>query len=246
MGYRAMTTIRLDRLLSNLGYCSRKEAAGLVKAGRLALADALILKADQTVALADVRSGALTLDGEKLDPPSPLTAMMHKPAGYSCSHAEKGRLIYDLLPERWKARSPTLSSIGRLDKESTGQLLLTDDGDLLHRIIHPKSHAKKHYAVTLEHALRGDESTLFASGTFLMKDDTKPLKAALWTPESEKSGQMILEEGRYHQIRRMFETIGNTVVTLHRTQTGGLVLGPLEPGQYEVLGEDRLAMLFVG
>src|ERR1700744_477141 len=111
-----MTTLRLDKLLSNLGYCSRKEADGMARAGRVLLRGAPVTRGDQAVAIEDARSGALTLDGERLDPPSPLTLMLHKPAGYSCSHDEKGKLAYDLLPPRWKARKPPLSSLGRLDK----------------------------------------------------------------------------------------------------------------------------------
>ena len=122
-----------------------------------------------------------------------------------------------------------------MDKESTGQVILTDDGDLLHRIIHPKSHAAKHYAVTLSDNVRGDEAGLFASGTFLMQGDDKPLKPAFWTAHGDKDGTMVLHEGRYHQIRRMFETLGNKVVGLHRFKTGGLALSGLEPGQYHIL-----------
>ncbi len=170
-----MSAVRLDRLLGNLGYGSRKEIGQQVKAGRVSLNGAVVKKADLSVSLEDARSGALTFDGEKLDPPSPLVVMLNKPAGYTCSHEDKGALVYDLLPVRWQARKPALSCAGRLDKESTGQVILTDDGDLLHRITHPKSHATKEYAVTLEHDLRGDEAALFATGTFLMTGDAKPL-----------------------------------------------------------------------
>ena len=235
-----MTTYRLDRWLANLGYGSRKESAAFVQAGRVALHGAVVKNVDQGIAIAEVRSGALTLDGETLDPPAPLTIMLNKPSGYICSHDERGALVYDLLPPRWKLRKPALSCAGRLDKESTGQVILTDDGDLLHRIIHPKSHAAKHYAVTVEQALRGDEAALFATGTFLMKDDAKPLKPAFWTPDGATSGQMILHEGRFHQIRRMFEMLGNEVVGLHRHQTGGLPIGELAEGEYRVLDDEEL------
>ncbi len=156
-----------------------------------------------SVSLEDARSGALTFDGEKLDPPSPLVLMLNKPAGYTCSHEDKGPLVYDLLPVRWQARKPALSCAGRLDKESTGQVILTDDGDLLHRVTHPKSHATKDYTLTLEHDLRGDEAALFATGTFLITGDAKPLKPATWTPRGPRTGRMLLQEGRFHQIRRM-------------------------------------------
>jgi len=235
-----MSQIRLDRLLSNLGYGSRKEVAFLVKAGRVSLNGIAVKSADQSVPLAAASGGTLTLDGEALDPLSPLTVMLHKPPGYTCSHEDKGSLVYDLLPTRWQARKPALSCAGRLDKESTGQVILTDDGDLLHRITHPKSHASKHYAVTLEHDLQGNEAALFATGTFLMTGDTKPLKPALWTPSGLRTGHMILEEGRFHQIRRMFETLGNNVTALHRQQTGNLPLGDLKPGKYQILSAEEV------
>ncbi len=238
-----MTTYRLDRWLANLGYGSRKEIASFVQAGRVALHGTVMKKVDQGIPIADVRGGALTLDGEALDPPAPLTVMLNKPPGYTCSHDESGALVYDLLPPRWKLRKPALSCAGRLDKESTGQVILTDDGDLLHRIIHPKRHAAKHYAVTVARALRGDEAALFATGTFVMADDAKPLKPAFWTPDGTHSGRMILHEGRFHQIRRMFEALGNEVVGLHRYQTGGLPIGTLVTGQYRVLDEDDLRMI---
>lgn len=230
-----MEALRLDRLLSNLGYGSRKEIMAFVQAGRVALHGNTVTKVDQRIVLADVRSGALTLDDAPVDLPAPLTIMLHKPRGYTCSHDESGALVYDLLPSRWKKRKPTLSCAGRLDKDSTGQVILTDDGDLLHRIIHPKGHAAKQYAVTVEDDLRGDEAALFATGTFVLQGDVKPLKPALWTPTGARSGQLVLHEGRFHQIRRMFATLGNQVVALHRYQTGYLPLTDLEPGEYRVL-----------
>jgi 16S rRNA pseudouridine516 synthase len=239
-----MSSVRLDRLLSNLGYGSRKDVAQLARAGRVLLRGVPVIKADQAIDPADARSGALTLDGEALDPPAPLVAMLHKPAGYICSHEEKGLLIYDLLPARWRHRKPPLSSAGRLDKDSTGQVILTDDGALLHRLTHPKSHAAKSYAVTLAEKLGGNEADLFASGTFLLTGDAKPLKPAQWTPQGDKGGTMVLHEGRYHQIRRMFETLANRVVTLHRFQTGALPLGDLAPGQHRILKATDLELLF--
>ncbi len=241
-----MTAVRLDKLLANLGYGSRREIAQMVKAKRVALRGAALSKADEKVALEDALSGALTFDGERLDPPAPLTIMLHKPVGYTCSHKEAGDIVYDLLPERWQARNPSLSSAGRLDKESTGQLIITDDGELLHRITHPKSKAPKHYEVTLEQDLRGDEAGLFATGTFLMVDDDEPLKPAEWTPTGARSGRMILHEGRYHQIRRMFATLGNLVVGLHRFQTGQLVLGELKAGEYRMLSEGDIRAVTEG
>jgi len=239
-----MSKMRLDRLMANLGYGSRKDIARLVTDKRVTLNGTVLGDAGASITLDDVSSGALRLDGEFVDPPAPLHIMLHKPAGYSCSHDEKGALVYDLLPPRWLLRKPALSCAGRLDKESTGQVILTDDGDLLHRIISPKKHAEKRYAVTLEHALRGDETAQFSSGHFLLRDDDKPLKPAQWQPADSKSGTMVLHEGRYHQIRRMFEALGNRVITLHRFQTGSLALDPLEPGKYRQLTADDMQQIF--
>ena len=174
----------------------------------------------------------------------PFTIMLNKPSGYTCSHKDPDKIVYDLLPERFQNRKPKFSMVGRLDKYTTGQLLLTDDGDLLHRITHPKKHAAKYYRVTLRDDLRGDEAKLFGSGAFMMKGEEKPLKPAEWKPEGAREGIMVLHEGRNRQIRRMFEQLGNEVVTLHRFQTGGLVLGDLEEGTWRALDEDDLAKIF--
>jgi len=236
-------SIRIDRLLSNLGYCSRSEAAAACRAGRVTLHGAAVRDAAQRVALAAVRAGALCLDGAAVDPPA-LTLMLHKPVGYTCSHDEAGPLIYDLLPERWRRRKPALSSVGRLDKASSGQLLLTDDGALLHRIIHPRAHAPKHYRVTTRAPLRGDESEHFGSGNFRLDGDPKPLRPARWRAETATRGVMVLGEGRYHQIRRMFAALGNEVVALHRFQTGGLALGDLAAGHYRILTSADIDAIF--
>ncbi|MGB5096642.1 MAG: pseudouridine synthase, partial [Porticoccaceae bacterium] len=205
---RLPASLRLDRLLSNLGYGTRKEIATACRAGRVTLNGEVVVGADQAIPLDLVRAGALALNGETVDPPAPLTIMLNKPAGHTCSHREAGSLVYDLLPRRWRGRKPVLSTVGRLDKDSTGQLLLTDDGDLLHRIIHPRTHAPKHYRVELSDPLRGDEEARFATGTFMLDGDDKPLRPAIWSAESARSGVMILTEGRYHQIRRMFAALG--------------------------------------
>ncbi len=240
-----MSKMRLDRLMANLGYGSRKDIARFVADQRVTLYGGVLVDADESIALEDVRCGALRLDDEPIDPPAPMHIMLHKPAGYTCSHEEKGALVYDLLPLRWQSRKPALSCAGRLDKESTGQVILTDDGDLLHRIISPKKHAEKRYAVTLENALYGNEATQFSSGHFLMQGDDKPLKPAQWLPADSKNGTMVLHEGRYHQIRRMFAALGNRVISLHRFQTGSLALDPLEAGQYRQLTADDVQKIFI-
>lgn len=238
-----MPTIRLDRLLSNLGYGGRKEMTMAIKNEWLEIDGARVTQPSLNIDLALVTAGRVTFDGQPLDPLFPLTIMLHKPVGYTCSHKDPAAIVYDLLPDRFANRKPALSMVGRLDKYSSGQLLLTDDGELLHRITHPKSHAPKHYRVGLRDDLRGDEAALFASGTFCMVKDENPLKPAFWTPEGSRGGTMVLHEGRYHQIRRMFETLGNEVVTLHRFQTGNLPLGDLEEGKWRSLSAEDIALI---
>ncbi len=241
MGKEKSKIIRLERLLSNLGYGGRREMAMAIKNEWVSV-DGNIIK--NPAFQLNPNASQVKLDGEIIDPISPMTVMLHKPEGYTCSHNDSGDLVYDLMTARFKSRKPTFSSIGRLDKYSTGQLLFTDDGDLLHRIISPKSCAKKHYHVTLRDNLKGNETDLFSSGEFYMDKDDKPLKPATWIAENERNGTMILSEGRFHQIRRMFETIGNEVLELHRFQTGGLSLGDLPKGEWRILNDDDLKAIF--
>ncbi len=234
--------VRLDRLLANLGYGSRKDVTKAIKSGLVKLNNVALT--DPSGQFDPVLMRDATYEGIQLEPPSPLTVLLHKPRGYTCSTDEDGDLVYDLMPWRWQIRTPVLSTAGRLDKDSTGLVLLTDDGQLLHRIISPKVHVGKHYRVSLRDPLKGNEAGLFASGEFCMTNDNKPLKPAIWKPEGEKNGIMILQEGRYHQIRRMFSALGNHVEDLHRFQLGGLSLDDLPEGEYRMLGEDDIAAIF--
>lgn len=234
--------LRLERLLANLGYGSRKAVHAAIKSGIVSVAGEIVRDPAAQYAPEDLKDA--TFDGEPLDPVSPMTILLHKPRGYTCSSDEQGLLVYDLLPPRWKQRDPLLSTAGRLDKDSTGLVLMTDDGQLLHKIISPKINVEKHYHVTLSDDLKGDETTLFASGEFLLKNDNKPLKSAQWIPDGPKSGTMILHEGRYHQIRRMFGACGNHVEALHRFRLGGLMLEGLGEGQYKILDDGELAAIF--
>jgi 16S rRNA pseudouridine516 synthase len=150
-----------------------------------------------------------------------------------------------LLPPRFARRNPGLNPVGRLDKDTTGLLLLTDDGQLLHRIIHPKSGCLKIYHATLDRPLDGREAALFASGTLLLQGETKPLLPAPLEVCGEKSVRITLHEGRYHQVRRMFAAAGNHVLTLHRISIGGLRLpDDLAEGGWRALTPAELAAVF--
>ncbi len=231
--------MKLVKHLANLGYGSRKEVAQMFRAGRVTDARGEVLYADDQPAHADIR-----VDEEPIDPPSGLLLMLHKPVGYTCSRKDQGRLVYDLLPPRFRLRDPLLSSVGRLDRDTSGLLLMTDDGQLLHRITSPKSELAKVYIATLAQDLGSEVTALFASGTLLLESEQTPLLPAELEALAPRRARLTLHEGRYHQVRRMFAAVGNHVEALHRERIGGLDLGDLAPGRWRVLGEDERARLF--
>lgn len=233
--------MKLVKLIANLGYGSRKQITQLFRAGHITNAAGEVLYADDQVAHADIR-----IDGQLLDPPYPLSLLLHKPLGVTCSTRDTGRIVYDLLPPRFRLRSPLLSSVGRLDRDSSGMLLMTDDGGLLHRIVSPKAKLAKTYDATLAQDLRGDEALVFASGTLLLDSETIPLAPARLHTIDPCHAQVVLTEGRYHQVRRMFAAVGNHVDALHRSRIGGLALGDLAPGAWRMLDDADLQRLFAG
>ncbi len=246
----APPTLRLDRLLANMGYGSRKEIQTLVKAGRITYDGVPVKDADLHVPITPGLSQRLTVAGAALDPPPGLMLMLHKPLGVTCSHKEAGPLVYELLPPRWRDRKPAISTIGRLDKETSGLLLLTDDGALLHRVIAPKSNVAKRYRVMLARPLRGDETEVLASGTLMLDGDDKPLLPAVMetlsgNDTSEPVVHVTLTEGRYHQVRRMFAALGNHVIALHRDRVGGIALPDnLAAGHYRILAAHEIDAIF--
>lgn len=231
--------MKLLRLIANLGYGSRREIAGWFLDGRITDANGMVLDEDTRADPAQVR-----IDGEPLDPPPGLVLMLHKPVGYTCSTKDPGRLIYDLLPRRYRYRDPLLSPVGRLDRDTSGLLLLTDDGGLLHRIISPKSHIPKRYDATLAQDLRGDEAAVFASGSLLLESEKTPLLPAPMETLQPRLARLTLHEGRYHQVRRMFAAVGNHVAALHRFQVGNLGLDDLPAGQWRALDTADIDRLF--
>ena len=237
--------LRLDRLLANLGYGSRREVQALVRAGEVTLDGAPLADPEARIGIAPGLSARMRVQGARLDPPPGVVLMLHKPAGHTCSHKEGGALVGDLLPARWRRREPQISTVGRLDKETTGLLLMTDDGDLLHRIISPRRHVAKRYLATLARSLRGDEAAVFAAGGLMLEGDAKPLAPAVLAPLSPTQAHLTVTEGRYHQVRRMFAAVGNHVEALHRDRIGALDLPPdLAVGKYAVMTPADIAKVF--
>ena len=235
-------TLRLDRLLANLGYGSRREVERIVWGDLVTLDGVALEDADQRIAVTPNLSARMTVNGVPLDPPPGLALMLHKPLGVTCSHKEQGPLVYSLLPERWRRREPAISTIGRLDKETSGLLLLTDDGVLLHKIISPRSNVSKRYDVTLARPLNGTEEKIFASGELMLESEKTPLLPVEMEVVSPKRAFVTLTEGRYHQVRRMFAAVGNQVTALHRDRVGGLALpDDLPAGDFRIMNEQDIA-----
>ncbi len=232
--------MNLVKLLANMGYGSRKEVQKLIRGGAVTSADGTVLGEDAAVAHEDIR-----YRGKAIDPAFGMVMMLNKPTGYVCSLKDRGQLVYDLLPERFAIRKPVLSTIGRLDSETSGLLLFTDDGDFLHKIISPRNHVPKIYEVTCARPLEASYGEVFASGTLVLEAEKDALKPAFLEVTGDKTARLTLYEGRYHQVRRMFAAVGNHVETLHRAQMAGLTLGDLRPGKWRLLSADEVAGLLV-
>jgi 16S rRNA pseudouridine516 synthase len=233
--------MKLVKLIANLGYGSRKEVAWMFREGRITDAAGEVLYADDKVEHEQIH-----VDGEPLDPPVGMVLMMNKPLGATCSRKDQGRVVYDLLPPRYRVRDPSLSTVGRLDRDTSGLLLFTDDGALLHRIISPRAEVTKIYEATLAQDLRGDEAELFASGTLMLESETTPLAPARLEVLAPRLARLTVTEGRYHQVRRMFAATGNHVDALRRIAVGALQLDELPAGEWRMLSEAEVAKVFAG
>ncbi len=222
---------RLDQLLSSLGYCSRSEARAFLKSHEV-LSGGQRLKQGSIKVEAD----SILIDGEPLDHPEGLFILMHKPAGYVCSHdGKEGPGIYDLLPDQWLRRNPRPETIGRLDKDTTGVLLLTDNGPINHRWTSPRHHVEKVYLVSLEETLESDLTSAFARGDLILDGEEKACRPAVYEKVDTHTARLTLVEGKYHQVKRMFSAFGYTVTALHRERFGDYTLEGLEPGAFRSL-----------
>jgi 16S rRNA pseudouridine516 synthase len=226
-----LKALRLDALLSRYGYCSRSEARGWLKKGRVTLnGKALTSHSDKAA------PDAVLVDGEPVEFAEGLLVLLHKPADHVCSHEPgEGPSVYDLLPPRWLERNPVVTTIGRLDKDATGVLLITDDGDLVHRWTSPKHKVAKLYEVTVDADLPTGLAELFASGTLLLDGEDKPCLPAILTVLGQREATLELTEGRYHQVKRMFASQGCKVTRLHRSRFGEIALDGLAPGEWRAL-----------
>lgn len=228
--------MRLDKLLSNLGVASRAGCRELLKAGRVQINGQIVR--DGAVHVPE--GAAVLLDGKALDTRLQRHLMLYKPAGVLTA-AEDGRqeTVMDLLPAVYRACG--CMPVGRLDKDTTGLLLLTTDGELAHRLIAPGRHVDKVYEATVDGVLDEGDAAAFAAGIPLKGFTALPAQLELL---AENRGRVTVQEGKYHQVKRMFGTRGKPVTALHRQSFGPLHLDEtLRPGQFrELTGEETAAL----
>lgn len=234
-----MAEVRLDKLISDTGSASRREAKELVKAGRVRIDMRIASSADQKL---DPDLSTVYIDGVPLDYKKNRYIMMNKPNGVLSATEDAGQqTVVDLLPESLKRQE--LFPVGRLDKDTTGLLLLTNDGGFSHSIITPKKHVAKVYRAAVTGILDESDIKAFEEG-IILADGTECMSAKLEI-ERPSVGLATVYEGKYHQVKRMFAARGKHVTALHRLSIGGLSLDPeLKPGQFRELTEEEKGKIF--
>lgn len=235
---------RLDKLLSLHKICSRKQAAALVRAGQVCLNGSVVRRADTRV---DTARDTLTVNGRPLLLQQHLYIMMHKPAGVlSATRDPHGKTVVDLLPPELQRRG--LFPAGRLDKDTEGLLILTDDGDFAHRMLAPKKHVAKWYEARLDQPVTPQDTAAFARGLELGGLRCLPAVLQALPPYADGTprARTAVREGKFHQVKRMFLSVGKQVLYLKRTKIGLLELDPaLAPGESRLLDAAELETVFL-
>ena len=245
------SSVFLPDMLFSQGFGTRRICAGLVQQGWVKLlGDAGFEVFEQTDQPIELHDGMpFMVQGELWQYHAKAYVLLHKPAGTECSHKPSAwPSVYSLLPTPLRQRPAKtglqgVQAVGRLDQDTTGMLLLSDDGQFIHRMSSPKHHVPKVYELTTEDPL--DESVVakLIQGVVL-NDDPKPVKAAACSLSGSHQMQLTLTEGKYHQVKRMLAATGHKVIQLHRSRIGNLSLSSdLLPGQWRWLTADELAEL---
>lgn len=235
-----MPTMRLDKFLSAQLNLSRTDAKKLLRAGRVTVGGAPETKGERQL---DPDAAEVSVDGNPVVYREHLYLMLHKPAGVvSSTDAPGDRTVLDLVPP--ELRRAGLFPAGRLDRDTTGFVLLTDDGAFAHAILSPSRHVPKTYLVTLTRPVTPEEAAAVTSGLILPDVALKPasLRFAETAPDGLPVYELVITQGIYHQVKRMFAHFGDPVVRLHRVSIGGLRLDPaLSPGEMRLLTPEEVA-----
>lgn len=235
-----MSFIRLDKFLSSQLAVSRTDAKKLLRQRGVAVNGEITVKADLQI---DPAADTVCVNGTQIVYKKHYYIMQNKPKGVVSATADGGVTVIDILPEHLKRNG--LFPAGRLDKDTTGFVLITDDGAFAHSLLSPAHHVEKAYIVTLEREVSAAERTEIETGLQIGDERFRPASLRyLDTPENLPRYEIVLTEGRYHQIKRMFGAQGNAVCALHRTRIGGLDLDPkLAPGESRALSEEEIGLL---
>jgi len=231
---------RLDAYLAHAGIGSRSDVKKLVRRGRVTVDG----EAVKDFSLHLTEGQVVRVDDEVIDPPlEGATLLLHKPEGHATSHdLREAPLVFDLVPDRYRTLS--IEAVGRLDRETTGLLVLTTDGQLNHALTHPKRKVSRRYRIRYVGDLAPDAVEQVARGIQLHDEETPTRPATLTLGPEPGEATLILREGRFHQVRRMIAALGGRVVSLHRDRIGGLELPEdLGPGAIRDATEDELAAL---
>ena len=234
-----MAIVRLDKIISDSGLYSRREAKELVRQGRVTVNGAPARSGDDKV---DALSAVIYVDGSALNCAKQRYIMLHKPGGVlSATEDSRQETVLSLLtPE---LRRLGLAPVGRLDKDTTGLLILTNDGDYAHRVISPKKHVPKAYRAAVDGVLDASDIAAFEAGVVL-SDGTACLPAQLEIVRPSVCNVTVFE-GTYHQVKRMLASRGKHVTALHRFRIGALDLDPsLKPGQWREMDACEAALVF--
>ncbi|MDM0058578.1 pseudouridine synthase [Variovorax fucosicus] len=236
----------LQDILYSQGFGTRRVCAGLIQQGFVTIAGAVVADSAVDVAAQGLR---FTVQGTEWEYHEKAYLMLHKPAGTECSQKPSTwPSIYTLLPSPLRLRPNKgavqgVQAIGRLDQDTTGLLLLTDDGQFIHRMGSPKHHVPKVYEVTVKHPLDEGQLQKLLAGVVL-DDDPKPVLAAACEAVAPLHLRLTLTEGKYHQVKRMVAAVGNRVEALHRSSIGALALPEdLAPGQWRWLSAEQVEAL---
>lgn len=236
----ADAAMRLDRLLTTLAVGSRSQVKTMLRAGRVTVNGQVVRSADAHVQPGD----RLTLDQQPLDARTTRHVLLNKPCGVlTAARDPKQPTVLDLLPPAYRACG--CMPVGRLDKDTSGLLLLTTDGELAHRLLSPKRHVWKCYEATVDGPLNAQDAAAFAAGLELSDFTALPAELEiLRSSPQEAVAQVRVQEGKFHQVRRMFAARGRTVTALRRLSLGPLTLdASLQPGEYRELTAQELTEL---
>jgi 16S rRNA pseudouridine516 synthase len=233
--------LRIDKMLANLGYGSRKEVKQLLKSGAVMIDDIVVKDAKQQV---DPTIQTVTLNGEVIEYKEYIYLLMNKPPGVlSATEDNVDETVIDLLEIEDQVYEPF--PVGRLDKDTEGLLLITNDGQLAHRLLSPKKHVPKTYFAVIDREVTDEDVRAFSEGVVL--DDgykTKPGKLKILKSGTHSDVELTITEGKFHQVKRMFEAVGKRVIYLQRISMGPLVLDEtLEPGEYRELTDEEIELL---